>query len=124
MVFLLYLYIFIYNCNCKLDIIQPMAAMLLVNRTIYLVSMTCCKATHMSLAPSVGAKDILLCNVISSILGHTWVTFFLSQTLMLQLVQKYLSAKMIRQLEGLCCIPASNDNLGLLASCVNPLGVS
>ena len=55
-----------------------MAAMLLVNRTIYmyLVSMTCCKATHMSLAPSVGTKDILPCNVISSILGHTWVTFF------------------------------------------------
>ena len=70
MVFLLYLYIFVYNCDCKLEIIQPMAAMLLVNRTIYLVSMICCKATHMSLAPSVGAKDILPCNVISSILGQ------------------------------------------------------
>ena len=78
MVFLLYLYTFIYYCNCKLDIIQPMAAMLLVNSTIYLVSMICCKATHMSLAPSVGAKDILPCNVVSSILGHTWVTFLKS----------------------------------------------
>ena len=56
MVFLLYLYIFVYNCDCKLEIIQPMAAMLLVNRTIYLVSMICCKATQMSLAPSVGPR--------------------------------------------------------------------
>ena len=54
---------------------------------------------------------------------------------MLQLVQKYLSSvfdhssksnrhKMIRQPEGLRRIPASNDNPGLLASCVNALGVS
>ena len=54
---------------------------------------------------------------------------------MLQLVQKYLSSvfdhssksnrhKMIRQPEGLCRIPASNDNPGILASCVKALGVS
>ena len=38
-VFLLYsytLYLYIYICNCKLDVIQPMAVMFLVNKTIYL----------------------------------------------------------------------------------------
>ena len=51
---------------------------------------------------------------------------------MLQLVKKYLSSvfdhsnrhKMIRQPEGLCRIPASNDNPGVHASCVKALGVS